>query len=341
MKGILLAGGHGTRLGPLTGAISKQLLPVYNKPMIYYPLSVLMLAGVREVLVISTPAHLPLFRAVLGDGSAWGMALEYVEQPEPKGLAQAFLLKPDFHAGQPTCLVLGDNLIYGSGLRNTLRDATERVSRSSGPLFEQFEHFEQSEQSEAGAGSASGGAGGEQTEVSAAGGGGAVVFGYPVKDPRRYGVVEFDGAGRAVSLEEKPEKPRSHFAVPGLYFYDASVTERAAKLAPSARGELEITDLNRTFLDEGKLHVKVWGRGTAWLDAGTHESLLEAQTFVRTIEERQGTMIACPEEIAFRQGWIDSASLRRSGEAIKSEYGDYLRTVADQAEGVPVSGAWT
>lgn len=311
MKGIILAGGHGTRLGPLTGAISKQLLPVYNKPMVYYPLSVLMLAGVREVLVISTPTHLPLFEAVLGDGAAWGMRLEYVAQPEPKGLAQAFLLKPDFHAGQPTCLVLGDNLIYGSGLRRTLQEAQAAVCANGDD------------------------AGGE--------GCGAMVFGYPVKDPERYGVVEFDATGKAVSLEEKPKKPKSHFAVPGLYFYDASVTERAAALTPSPRGELEITDLNRAYLEEGRLRVKLWGRGTAWLDAGTHESLLEAQTFVRTIEQRQGTMIACPEEIAFHQSWIDAARLREAGAAINNEYGRYLTALADQSEGAALpeaGGAW-
>ncbi|MEM9752428.1 MAG: glucose-1-phosphate thymidylyltransferase RfbA [Planctomycetota bacterium] len=299
MKGIVLAGGHGTRLGPLTGAISKQLLPVYNKPMIYYPLSVLMLAGIRDVLLISTPTHLPLFRAALGDGSSWGMRFEYVEQPEPQGLAQAFLLKPEFHAGEPTCLILGDNVIYGSGMRTTLNEAATRAAD-----------------------------------------GGAMIFGYPVRDPSAYGVVAFDEQGKAVSLEEKPEKPKSHYAVPGLYFYDHQVTDFAAELKPSPRGELEITDLNRRYLEEGRLHVRLWGRGTAWLDAGTHESLLEAQNFVRTIEQRQGTMIACPEEIAFYQGWITADQLRTLGVGIKNEYGRYLVELADHVED-PSPQPWT
>ncbi len=285
--GILLAGGYGTRLYPLTRAVSKQLLPVYNKPMVYYPLSVLMLAGIREVMVISTPDHLPMFRALLGDGSAWGMAFTYVAQPEPKGLAQAFLLCPEFHADRPTCLVLGDNIIYAAGLRGTLSEASRRAAL-----------------------------------------GGATIFGYPVKHPQRYGVVELDDQHRVVSLEEKPLKPKSHFAVPGLYFYDRHVTELARTLRPSARGELEITDLNRLYLQRGELVVRLWGRGTAWLDAGTHESLLDAQAFVRTIEERQGTMIACPEEIAFHQKWIDAAALDDLGRAIPNEYGRYLRDLA-------------
>ncbi|BAM02592.1 glucose-1-phosphate thymidylyltransferase RfbA [Phycisphaera mikurensis] len=295
MKGILLAGGHGTRLAPLTGAISKQLLPVYNKPMIYYPLSVLMLAGVREVMVISTPTHLPLFGQVLGDGSAWGMRFHFVEQAEPRGLAQAFTLDPGFHGTEPACLILGDNLIYGSGLARTLASAAAAARRP---------------------------------------GGGAAIFGYPVRDPRAYGVVEVDGGGRAVSLEEKPARPRGHLAVPGLYFYDGSAGERAAALAPSPRGELEITDLNRTYLDDGLLSVERWGRGMAWLDAGTHESLLEAQNFVRTVEQRQGTMIGCPEEIALRSGWIGADDVLRVADAMgDNRYASYLRWVAGPRDG--------
>ncbi len=293
MKGIILAGGHGTRLHPLTRAISKQLLPVYNKPMVFYPLSTLMLAGIREVLVISTPEHLPLFQQLLGDGSKWGMTFEYVVQDEPKGLAQAFLLKPDFHRDEPTCLVLGDNIFYGSGLRATLEDARQMTE-------------------------------------------GAMVFGYPVKDPERYGVVEFDDKGQVLSLEEKPEKPKSHFAVPGLYFYDRHVTELADQLAPSPRGELEITDLNKVYMNQGKLKVSLWSRGMAWLDAGTHESLLEAQTFVHAIEERQGVMICCPEEIAYRSGWIDDAQLKAIGDEMnKNSYGQYLLGLLDEQPGVP------
>ncbi len=282
MKGIILAGGHGTRLYPLTQAISKQLLPVYNKPMIYYPLSVLMLAGIREVLIISTPHDLPHFKRLLKDGSQWGMDFAYVEQPEPKGLAQAFLLDKPFINHQPTCLILGDNIFYGSGLRQTITEAS-RVTD------------------------------------------GATVFGYPVKDPERYGVVEFDPDGRVISLEEKPKEPKSHFAVPGLYFYDKDVTAIAEDLKPSARGELEITDLNRVYMDRGKLNVKLWSRGTAWLDAGTHESLLQAGTFVEAIEERQGMMISCPEEIAYKMGFIDAAKLEQAAESMKSNsYGQYL-----------------
>jgi len=293
MKGIILAGGHGTRLAPLTHAVSKQLLPVYNKPMVYYPLSVLMLAGIREVLIISTPGDLPQFERLLGDGQPLGMHFRYAAQPEPKGLAQAFLLDRDFIAGQPAALVLGDNIFYGTGLGRRLREAAA------------LEH-------------------------------GATVFAYPVKDPQRYGVVQFDADGKAVSLEEKPDRPKSHFAVPGLYFYDDQVVERAASLKPSARGELEITDLNRLYLEAGELHVQVLGRGTAWLDAGTHESLLQAGTFVEAIEQRQGRMIACLEEIAYLRGFIDKDQLARLAEQQRnSSYGDYLRSLLSDREHEP------
>jgi glucose-1-phosphate thymidylyltransferase len=290
MKGIILAGGKGTRLYPLTLITSKQLLPVYDKPMVYYPLSMLMLAGIKEVLVISTPEDLPGFRHLLGDGAQWGMRLDYAEQDQPRGLADAFRVGKDFVAGQPACLILGDNIFYGQGLPRVLRDCAAHV---------------------------------EQT-------GGAAVFAYPVRDPERYGVVEFDSAGRALSLEEKPAHPRSNFAIPGVYFYDPQVTQLAADLKPSARGELEITDLNRLYLEQGKLHVQELGRGIAWLDAGTHESLLQASNFVQAVEERQGLMISCPEEIAYRMGYIDrSQLLAQAARYAGNQYGQYLQALAE------------
>jgi glucose-1-phosphate thymidylyltransferase len=283
MKGIILAGGSGTRLHPITMAISKQLLPVYDKPMIYYPLSVLMLAGLREVLIISTPHDLPGFRRLLGDGSQFGLTLSYAEQPRPDGLAQAFTIGRDFLAGQPACLILGDNLFFGSGLTTLLRAGATTMK-------------------------------------------GGHIFGYHVQDPSQYGVVEFDAAGKAISLEEKPAHPRSTHAVPGLYFYGPEVCAEAARLAPGKRGEYEITDLNRVFLQRGDLTVQVMGRGIAWLDTGTHESLLEAAQFVHAVQRRQGLMISCVEEIAWRQGWIDRDRLQASVQAMgRSTYADYLR----------------
>lgn len=285
-KGIILAGGSGTRLYPITRGVSKQLLPVYDKPMIYYPLAVLMLAGIREVLVINTPHEQALFQHLLGDGSQWGMDIQYAVQPSPDGLAQAYLIGRDFLAGQPSCLVLGDNIFYGAGLTETLKQADAR-------------------------------------------GEGATVFGYWVSDPERYGVAEFDEQGRVVGLEEKPATPRSNYAVTGLYFYDGQAPEFAAGLKPSARGELEITDLNRCYLDAGQLYLQQLGRGYAWLDTGTHASLLEASNFIATLQQRQGLQVCCPEEIAYLNGWIDAEHLLRLAAPLaKNGYGQYLQRLA-------------
>ncbi|MBQ7162081.1 MAG: glucose-1-phosphate thymidylyltransferase RfbA [Bacteroidales bacterium] len=281
-KGIILAGGSATRLFPLSKAISKQIMPVYDKPMIYYPLSTLMLAGIREVLIISTPRDLPMFRELLGSGEELGMCFEYKIQEKPNGLAQAFVLGADFLGGEPGCLILGDNLFYGQGFSSMLKKAAEIKQ-------------------------------------------GACIFGYYVKDPRAYGVVEFDKDGRVLSLEEKPAQPKSNYAVPGLYFYDATVTEKAASLKPSARGEYEITDLNKLYLEEGTLQVSLFGRGFAWLDTGNSDSLLEASNFVATIQNRQGFYVSCIEEIAWRKGWIDDRQLERLGQALsKTAYGQYI-----------------
>lgn len=286
MKGIILAGGRGTRLHPLTLTVSKQLLPVYDKPMVYYPLSMLMLAGIRNILVISTPEDLPLFRHLLGDGKKWGLHFSYAEQDHPRGLADAFRVGAEFIEDEPTCLILGDNIFFGHSLPEILQRAAMLKE-------------------------------------------GALIFAYPVRDPERYGVVEFDSDGKVLNIEEKPKQPRSNYAIPGIYFYDTQVVEMAANLKPSARGEIEITDLNLLYLEQEQLRVEVLGRGYAWLDAGTHESLLQASTFIQAVEDRQGMMISCPEEIAFRRGYIDRQQLRELAERMNNNsYGQYLERLA-------------
>ena len=296
MKGIILAGGSATRLYPLSKAISKQIMPVYDKPMIYYPLSTLMLAGIREVLIISTPRDLPMFEELLGDGSRLGMILAYKVQLVPNGLAQAFVLGREFLNGEPGCLILGDNMFYGQHFASMLRDAVHAVEGVN--------------------------------EVTKEQNNGAVIFGYEVSDPRAYGVVEFDSDGKVLSLEEKPAEPKSNYAVPGLYFYDKTVCDKAAGLQPSARGEYEITDLNKLYLAEGTLKVKLFSRGFAWLDTGNCDSLLEAGNFIATIQNRQGFYVSCIEEIAWRNGWIDSDKLAALGKEIKTNYGRYLERLA-------------
>jgi len=291
-KGIILAGGAGTRLYPITHTISKQLLPVYDKPMIYYPLSVLMLAGIRDVLVISTPQDTPRFAQLLGDGAQWGIAFQYAVQPHPGGLAQAFIIGREFVGESPSALVLGDNIFFGQQLVQMLQCAASQAS-------------------------------------------GATVFAYPVSDPERYGVVQFDGQGKAIDLQEKPQQPKSRYAVTGLYFYDRQVIDIAASLKPSARGELEITDVNRRYLEMGQLSVQLLGRGVAWLDTGTADSLLEASAFIQTIEKRQGLKVACPEEIAYRAGYINAAQVERLAEQIQNGYGEYLRDILRDSGGSP------
>ena len=298
MKGIILAGGSATRLYPLSKAISKQIMPVYDKPMIYYPLSTLMLAGIREVLIISTPRDLPMFEELLGDGSRIGMRFSYKIQEVPNGLAQAFVLGREFLNGEPGCLILGDNLFYGQHFGHMLKEAVETVESSS------------------------------ESQEARVKGGGAVIFGYEVADPRAYGVVEFDSEGKVLSLEEKPAEPKSNYAVPGLYFYDETVCEKAAALKPSARGEYEITDLNKAYLAEGTLKVKLFSRGFAWLDTGNCDSLLDAGNFIATIQNRQGFYVSCIEEIAWRNGWISTEQLAALGKEMKTAYGRYLERIA-------------
>ena len=289
MKGIVLAGGHGTRLYPATQVMSKQLMPVYDKPMVYYSICTLMMAGIREILIISTPSDLPLFKKLLGDGSQWGIALEYCEQANPEGLAQAFILAEDFIDGDAVSLILGDNIFYGEGLSHTLKDVANNLE-------------------------------------------GAAIFGYYVNDPERYGVVEYNDAGEVIDIVEKPSNPKSNYAITGLYFYSAGVVEAAKSLTPSARGELEITDLNKIYLQRKELTVKIFGRGTSWLDMGTHESRLEAASFIHIVEKRQGLKIGSPEEVSWRSGYIDDHQLEKLANQYKNDYGDYLRKILKQGK---------